>query len=124
MQFVAPISRRVEVEISISVISTSIRELILYLADNVLGSALDLPNSNDVTNQHSVGDIQVTDLPYLLNHKWVVEGLIPGDTYLWHLGCRGEQAGRITLHWGGDAADEYPPFIMKATALPSNMYTG
>jgi len=124
VQFIAPTSGKVEIEISISVISTSTRELVLFLADTILGSPIDFPNANDVTNIHSVGDILVTDLPYPLNHKWVVEGLVAGDAYLWHLGCRAEQAGRITLHWGGDATDEYAPFIMKATALPSNMYTG
>ena len=113
-----------EIEISISVITSSVRKLFLFLADTVIGSMIDFPNANDVTNQHIVGDIQVEAEARTLNHKWVVESLVAGDSYTWHLGARAEQAGRITLHWGGDATEEYAPFIMKATALPETIYTG
>ena len=42
------------------------------------------------------------------------------------------QAGRIDLFWGGDSSSvadsshpmEYQPFVKKATALPSTVYTG
>ena len=122
--FVAPPSGKVEIEISISVISTSIRWLVLGLADSALGSPIDFPNSNDVTNEHLVGDIQVEGESRVLHHKWVVEGLTAGTEYEWWLSCKAEQAGRVTLGWGGDATSEYPPFIMKATALPIGIYTG
>ena len=122
--FVAPPSGKVEIEINISVISVSARWLVLCLADTALASPIDFPNSNDVTNEHTVGDIQVENIARALNHKWVVAQLVAGTEYTWYLGAIAEQAGRITLHWGGDAADEYAPFIMKATALPATIYTG
>ena len=122
--FVAPPSGKVEIEINISVISISVRWLVLCLADSVLASPIDFPNSNDVTNEHRVGDIQVEGYARVLNHKWVVEGLTAGTEYTWYLSAKAEQAGRITLWWGGDATNAYEPFIMKATALPATIYTG
>ena len=122
--FLAPPSGKVEIEISISVISTVTRWLVLGLADSALGSPIDFPNANDVTNEHLVGDIQAETYPRILNHKWVVEGLTAGTSYTWWLSSKTEQAGRVTLHWGGDATSEYLPFIMKATALPIGVYTG
>ena len=122
--FVAPPSGNIEIEIRISVISVTVRWLVLCLADSALGSPIDFPNSNDVTNEHRVGDIQVEAYARTLNHKWVVEGLTAGTEYTWYLSAKTEQAGRVTLWWGGDATDEYEPFIMKATALPATIYTG
>ena len=122
--FVAPPSGKVEIEIRIQVITTSVRQLRLGLSDNATYAAISFPNATDVTNQHNVGDIQVEGYARNLNHKWVVEGLTAGTSYTWWLGARAEQAGRITLWWGGDGDGEYPPFIMKATALPATIYTG
>ena len=126
--FVAPPSGKVEIEIRISVISITIRWLVLGLSDNDNGddsyTAIDFPNADDVTNEHRVGDIQPESYAKVLNHKWVVEGLTAGTEYTWYLSAKTEQAGRVTFWWGGDATDEYEPFIMKATALPSTVYTG
>ena len=122
--FIAPPSGKVEIEVRISVISVTARWLVLCLADTVLASPIDFPNSNDATNEHRVGDIQVEGYARVLNHKWVVEGLTAGTEYTWYLSAKTEQAGRVTLWWGGDATDLYEPFIMKATALPSTTYTG
>ena len=100
----------------------------LGLSDNDNGddsyTAIDFPNADDVTNEHRVGDIQPETYAKVLKHKWVVEGLTAGTEYTWYLSAKTEQAGRVTLWWGGDATDEYEPFIMKATALPATIYTG
>ena len=122
--FVAPPSGNIEIEIRISVISVTARWLVLCLADTALGSPIDFPNSDDVTNEHTVGDIQVEGYARALNHKWVVEGLTSGTEYTWYLSAKTEQAGRVTLWWGGDSTGEFSPFIMKATALPATIYTG
>ena len=122
--FIAPPSGNIEIEINIFVVSVTARWLELCLADTELGSPIDFPNSNDRTNEHRVGDIQVEGYARALNHKWVVEGLTAGTEYTWYLSAKTEQAGRVTLWWGGDATGEFAPFTMKATALPATIYTG
>ena len=122
--FVAPTSGKVEIEVSISVITTSVRQLFFGLSDSAIYSPIDFPNSNDVTNEHNIGDIKVEGFAREFTHKWVVEGLTAGTLYNWYLGAKAEQAGRITLWWGGDDTGEYAPFIMKATALPIGIHTG
>jgi len=65
------------------------------------------------------------------SHRWYVTGTAGDAEELWFsAGCT--QALRIDLFWGGDSSSvadsthpmEYQPFIMKATALPSTIYTG
>ena len=121
--FVAPPSGKVEIEVNIYVISTSQRWMSFGLSDNATYAAISFPNATDVTNEHSLGDIEIA-LTKEISHKWVVEGLTAGTSYTWWLGAKAEQAGRITLWWGGNVVDNYPPFIMKATALPATIYDG
>ena len=121
--FVAPPSGKVEIEVNIYVISTSQRWMSFGLSDNATYAAISFPNATDVTNEHSLGDIEIA-LTKEISHKWVVEGLTAGTSYTWGLGAKAEQAGRITLWWGGNVVDNYPPFIMKATALPATIYDG
>ena len=117
--FVAPPSGTVEIEVNISAISTRVLQLIFGLSDDdTTYSPIDFPNADDVTNEHNIMDIQVEGFARVINHKWVVGGLTAGTSYTWNLGAKGEQASRITLWWGGTTSGRYPPFIMKATALP------
>ena len=82
-------------------------------------SPIDFPNSNDVTNEHVQAVPPTAFGDSMLRPHWVVTGLTPGTAYEWWI------AGKITagaggvLRWGGTATNEYPPFIMKATALPA-----
>ena len=122
--FFAPPSGKVEIEVDIYAIAIAVRWMSFGLSDNATYAAIHFPNTDDVTNEHRLGDVPITSYATLFPHKWVVEGLTVGTSYTWYLGAKAEQAGRITLHWGGDAVDEFPPFIMKATALPANIYTG
>jgi len=122
--FIAPPSGKVEIEIGISVISIAVRWLEFGLSNTVIYSPIDIPNTNDVTNEHRIGDIPIATYAKPLIHKWVVEGLTAGTEYIWWLGAKTEQAGRVTLWWGGSVTSEYPPFTMKATALPATIYTG
>ena len=123
--FIAPPSGKVEIEVSIYGNSSSVRQLFFGLSDNATYANINFPSVLAAsTNEHIIADMQIEGLPKEFIHKWVVEGLTAGDEYEWWLGAKAEQAGRNTLYWGGDAVDEYAPFIMKATALPSTIYTG
>ena len=119
VKFVGPPSTVVEIEVRFYAITISQRKLFLGLSDNSTYAAIDFPNTADVTNEHLIGDIEIYAFPTEFSHKWIVAGLNRGTAYTWYLGAKAEQAGRITMHWGGNAGDEYAPFIMKATALPT-----
>ena len=57
----------------------------------------------------------------LVKNNWVVTGLTPGTSYKYYLGAKiSSTSGTPKLHWGANTNNEFPPFIMKATALPSN----
>ena len=122
--FVAPPSGKVEIFVSISAQATTQRWLQFGLSDNATYAAIDFPNADDVTNEHNIIDLPVDGYPRTLTNNWGVEGLTAGTSYTWWLGTATEQAGRVTLYWGGNASDRYPPFIMKAIALPATIYTG
>ena len=122
--FKAPQSGNVEIFVSIYVDTTAGRNLVFGLSDSSLYSGIDFPNSNDPTNEHKVylGDESDEEE---VNHRWVVEGLTPGTSYTWYLAAKTTLTNSAyVLRWGGDATAEYAPFIMKATALPSTIYTG
>ena len=55
----------------------------------------------------------------MLKNHWVVTGLTAGTTYKWWLGAKTTGGTGGVLRWGGTATNEYPPFIIKATALPT-----
>ena len=115
--FVAPPSGNVEIFVSVYIVSTATRQTYFGLSDNATYNTL------DVTHEHRVHVGDETD-EETLNHQWVITGLTAGTSYTYFLGAKNAQAGRVSLKWGGDAADEFAPFIMKATALPATIYTG
>ena len=122
--FVAPPSGKVEISVSIFVDTVAGRNLIFGLSDNSTYSAIDFPNADDVTNEHYVYKGDETDEEDV-THQWVVEGLTAGTSYTWYFGAMSAvTSGAYILRWGGNAVGEYAPFIMKATALPSTIYTG
>ena len=54
-------------------------------------------------------------------HKWLLNGLNPGETYKYWFGAKATSTlGTPKLCWSGNSANRFPDFIMKATALPSN----
>ena len=113
--FVAPPSGNVEISTSMYIVSTATRQFSLGLSDNASY------NTIDVTHEHKVYD-DFGD--HIINHQWVVTGLTAGTSYTYFIGAKAAQAGRITLYWGGDATEEFAPFIIKATALPATLYEG
>ena len=121
--FVAPPSGKVEIFVSFSAIAVTQRWLKLGLSNNATYAAIEFPNIGDPTNEHVVIDLPVDGFIRVIAHNWVVEGLTAGTEYTWYLGAQAEQAGRITMWWGGAATGRYAPFIMKATALPATITT-
>ena len=117
INFIAPPSGAVEISAYIY-FDSSRRYPVLGLSDSTTYSAIDFPNSNDVTNEHLVA-VPSTSLDVMLNPFWVVTGLTAGTTYQWYLGAKTTSGIGGILRWGGTATNEYPPFIFKAVALPS-----
>ena len=112
VKFVAPPSGVVEIYVSIYV-DLFRRLLYLGLSDNATYNALDVTHEHIIsTPPSSGGDRQV-------NHRWVITGLTAGTAYEYWLGAKSTHLMANVLRWGGDVTDEYAPFIMKATALPT-----
>ena len=120
VSFIAPPSGVVEVFISIYA-DMSRRTVVLGLSDAATYAAIDFPNTDDVTNEHIVAIPSGTPgtEDYQINHTWVVTGLTPGTTYKWWFGAKSQLGSGGVLRWGGTITNEYAPFIMKATALPT-----
>ena len=121
VKFVAPPSGVVEIFASLFW-DTSRRLPVLGLSDanaTTGYSPIDFPNANDVTNEHVVAQPPNSLADQMLNKYWVVTGLTAGTAYEWWFGAGTTAATGGVLRWGGTATGEYPPFIMKATALPT-----
>ena len=126
--FTVPPSGNVEIFASIYVDTDSTRPLTFGLSDQ---SATDGFNSFGAKYENHTWYGDETD-GQQHSHRWYISGLVPNRTYtLWFAaGCTA--AGRVDLRWGGDSSSvadsseayEYQPFVMKATALPTFVYTG
>ena len=121
VKFVAPPSGVVEIMAQIY-FDTARRAPVLGLSDQNATTgyqAISFPNATDVTNEH----LQVVPATLLgdsmLRPHWVVTGLTAGTAYEWWIAAKTSLGTGGVLKWGGDATNEYPPFIMKATALPT-----
>ena len=122
--FVAPPSGNVEIFVSVYVDTDIGRFLEFGLSDNASYSPINFPNTDDVTNEHTVYKGDETD-EEMVSHHWVVTGLTVGDSYEWWFAATSTpNAGAYVLEWGGDGTDLRQPFIMKATALPATIYVG
>ena len=118
VSFIAPPSGVVEIFASIYG-DFSRRFPVLGLSDNATYAAIDFPNSADPTNEHVLRVPPTAGGDTMLINRWVVTGLTVGDTYKWWLGAKTQLGTGGVLRWGGTATNQYPPFIMKATALPT-----
>ena len=81
--------------------------------------AISFPNSQDDTNEHAQAVPPSSSGDSVLRPHWVVQGLTAGSTYEWWLGAKTSVSTGGVLRWGSVGTNGYPPFIMKATALPS-----
>ena len=112
VKFVAPPSG--VVEIFVSIYGDFFRRITyLGLSDNATYNAL------DATHEHIVSLPPTASGDRVINHRWVITGLTAGTAYEYWLGAKSTHGLAILLRWGGDATEEYAPFIMKATALPT-----
>ena len=118
VRFRAPPSGVVEIFASIYW-DASRRLPVLGLSDNATYSAIDFPNASDVTNEHVQAMPPSSYGDSILRPRWVVTGLTSGTVYEWWLGAKTTSHVGGVLKWGGTATNQYPPFIMKATALPT-----
>ena len=121
VKFVAPPSGVVEIFAQIY-LDAARRGVVLGLSDqdNATGyRAISFPNATDVTNEHLQVVPPISAGDSVLRPHWVVTGLTPGTAYEWWLGAKTNISTGGVLRWGGNVTNEYPPFIMKATALPA-----
>jgi hypothetical protein len=114
--FVAPKSGIVEIEVQIYADGggNGVGDLFFGLSD--------ADSYNAVQSYYEVGVLGFPRFDHMeVVHKWVVSGLTAGTTYKYWFGAKvSSTTGTPSLKWGADSANEKPPFIMKATALPSN----
>jgi len=119
VNFVSPPSGAVEIEVFIySDGASGGRPLHLGLSDNATYSPINFPGADDATNEHEV-HTNDDDEEVSINHRWVVTGLTAGTAYEWWLGAKCSHNSIYVLRWGGNVTEEYAPFIMRATALPT-----
>ena len=121
VKFVAPPSGVVEIFAQIY-FDTFRRLPVLGLSDQDTTDtyqAISFPNATDVTNEHLQAHPPLSIGDTILRPHWVVTGLTPGTSYEWWLGAKTTSGAGGTLRWGGTASNQWPPFIMKAIALPT-----
>jgi len=119
VQFVAPKSGNVEIEVNIYCDGGSTGNADLFFG---LTSNLSIGGYSALASYHEHNVYQtIRNAHGIVINKWVITGLTPGTTYKYFLAAKvNSTAGTPKLYWGGNTNDEYPPVIMKATALPSN----
>jgi len=120
VKFVAPPSGVVEIFVQIYG-DFARRQPVFGLSDvDTTGySAIDFPNANDPTNEHILKLPPSSGGDSMLHNTWVVTGLTAGTAYEWWFAAKTKTGAGGALRWGGTATNQYPPFIMKATALPT-----
>jgi len=119
VQFVAPKSGNVEIEVNIYCDGGSTGNADLFFG---LTSNLSVGGYSALASYHEHNVYQtIRNAHGIVINKWVITGLTPGTTYKYFLAAKvSSTGGTPKLYWGGNTNDEYPPVIMKATALPSN----
>ena len=128
VSFVFPPSGKVEISASIHIEAEGSRPLTIGLSTTDASTGFTTLGAK-YENMSYLGD-ETDEMVH--THRWYVTGTAGDSEELWFaVGCSGG-AGRFDLHWGGDSSaigdatepQEYQPFVMKATALPSTVYTG
>ena len=129
--FTAPPSGNVEIEFSVYRDSSSSNRAVYFsLSDNATFNQAsaqigDGSSTYDLIYLYGFDTADETDDRYLTG-KFVAGGLTSGSSYTYWLGAR-TNATITRLRWGGITATDpdryYPPLVLKATALPSNIHT-
>tara|TARA_Y100000593_G_C4321038_1_gene343765 strand:- start:2109 stop:3254 length:1146 start_codon:yes stop_codon:yes gene_type:complete len=116
IEFVAPPSGKVEISCTVFDDPAGARPLYLGLSDNTTYNRVSANYENHVLSPDGTEEQQIS-------HSWTVTGLTAGTQYTYYLGAKSSHNSFHVLKWGG-GADEYGPFIFKATALPATIYDG
>ena len=127
VSFVFPPSGKVEIFVSISIETESVRPLTFGLSTTDASTGFTTLGAK-YENFTYMGD-ETDEIVH--THIWYVTGTAGDSEELW-FAAGSTAAGRYDLHWGGDSSSvadgtepfEYQPFVMKATALPATIYTG
>ena len=117
--FVARKSGNVEIDVQAFMDASNTRTLYYALSDEVTYSSVD----GDDMHEQEVAMFDETD-EGMVRNKWLVSGLTPGTTYKYWFALKCSHNSVYVMRWGGNSILGFPAFIMKATALPSNIYTG
>ena len=123
VSFVAPPSGKVEIEIQIGMDLGSSNAGDLYTG---LSTANATSGYSRLEDYHEVElfDAMSRGAQRALRHSWTLIGLTAGTSYQYWVGFKSTNTiGTPHLQWGGNATDEYPDFIMNATALPNTIST-
>ena len=118
--FKIPPSGNVEISIQVmyDVGASNVADLYAGLSDGAIYNAVDDFHEVELYDAMSRGAIRT------IKHSWTLTGLTAGTSYQTWVGFKtSNTTGTPHLQWGGDAADGFPDFIMKATALPATIAT-
>ena len=121
--FTAPPSGKVEIEIQIGWDAGSSNAGDCFAG---LSTANATSGYNRLQDYHEVElfDAMSRGALRVIRHSWTLIGLTAGTSYQYWVGFKTSSTiGTPHLQWGGNAAGEYPDFIMKATALPNTIST-
>jgi len=122
--FTVPPSGNVEIEFSGFFDRTSTSDVTVFAAL----SDSDTYNSLGNTYEYDYGGVKSDDEvdDEIINFKWCVKGLVAGTLTTYYLGLKSSDATAVHIKYGYRSANglAYPPFIMKATALPATIYDG
>ena len=128
VSFVFPPSGKVEIFVSIHVEAETTRPLTFGLSTQSKTAGF-LTLGAKYENMSFMGDETEEKVH---SHRWYITGTAGDSEELWFAVASSTGINRYDLHWGGDSSAaeidaetfEYQPFIMKATALPSNTDDG
>ena len=123
MKFTAPSGGNVEIEIQIGWDSGSANAGDCY-AGLSTANATDGYSRLEDFHEVELFDAMSRGALRVIRHSWTLTGLTAGVEYQYWVGFKSSATmGTPHLQWGGNAADEYPDFIMKATVLPETIIT-
>ena len=121
--FTAPPSGKVEIEIQIGMDVGSSNFGDLYAGLSTANATSGYSRLEDF-HEVELFDGMTRGALRVIRHSWTLIGLTAGTSYQYWAGFKSSvTTGTPHLQWGGNATNEYPDFIMKATALPNTIST-
>ena len=118
--FTAPPSGNVEIVMTCCIYASS-KTIEFALSDNSTYNEINQLYTYDVGIQSSdETDINMTHIP------WIVTGLTPGTEYTYYIAAAETVSGLSAIRHGvfRTTGTHYPPIVVRAIALPTNMTTG